>query len=182
MRIISGKWGGRRLVNFDSDEIRPTTDMVKETIFNMIGPDIMDTKILDLFAGTGSLSFESLSRGAKSVTAVDLGQDSKKIFNENKNLLGIGDEVSFKSQNIFDFLSSSTEKFDYILIDPPFTKRMGAEVLRALADSKVLSKDTRIFIECVKGENTIEEYGCLVVKKVKKYGDKSLHSYSVKEI
>ncbi len=180
MRIISGKWGGRKLVAFTSNAIRPTTDRVKETIFNMIGPDIMDSKVLDLFAGTGSLSFEALSRGAESVLSVDSGDDSKKVFQKNKDLLGAGDESIYRSQDIFSFLSKIEEDFDYVLIDPPFTKKMGAEVLRAVADSKVLKPDTRVFIECVKVEETVEEYGSLIVEKIKKYGDKSLYTYTVK--
>ncbi len=183
MRIISGKWGGRKLVSFESDEIRPTTDMVKETIFNMIGPDIVGAKVLDLFTGTGSLCFESLSRGADFVMAVDMGGDSQKIFEKNKELLGVEDsDFTFKSQDVLSFLSESTEKFDYILIDPPFTKRMAAEVIRALADSAVLNENTRVFIECVKGEDTIENCGILKTKKVKKYGDKSLHTYCVESL
>lgn len=181
MRIISGKWGGRHLVVFESKAIRPTTDRVKETIFNMIGSDIAGTKILDLFTGTGNLSFEALSRGAKSVLAVDNGEDSKKIFFKNKSSLGAGEELIYRSQDIFTFLSRVDESFDFILIDPPFTKKMAAEVLRALACSKALRKHTRVFIECVKGEETVDECGNLIVEKVKKYGDKSLYAYIVKD-
>lgn len=182
MRIISGKWGGRRLVAFTSDAIRPTTDRVKETIFNMIGPDIVEAKVLDLFAGTGNLSLEAASRGALQVVAVDSGTDSKEVFEKNRALVGAGSELTYKSQDIFKYLERVDEAFDVVLIDPPFTEKMGASVLRALEASKALHEDTRVFIECVKGEDTIDEdHGCLLVDKIKKYGDKSLYTYRVQK-
>lgn len=182
MRIISGKWGGRKLVAFTSNAIRPTTDRVKETIFNMIGPDIVDAKVLDLFAGTGNLSLEAASRGAAKIVAVDSGADSKKVFEKNKYLVGAGPELTYRNQDIFAYLKRVDEAFDVVLVDPPFTQKMAAEVLRALEASKALHEDTRIFIECVKGEDTIDEdYGCLLVDKIKKYGDKSLYTYRVQK-
>jgi len=181
MRIISGKWRGRKLVPFSSKAIRPTTDRVKETIFNMIGPDIVGTSVLDLFAGTGSLGFEALSRGAERVLAVDKGSDSKKIIDKNKALIGVEEGYDFRSEDIIRFLGKEQSKFDYIFIDPPFTQKMGAEVMRALEQSSVLKLNTRVFIEYVKGEEILEDFGQLSLEKAKNYGDKLLYSYTLKE-
>lgn len=181
MRIISGKWRGRKLASFESDVIRPTTDRVKETIFNMIGPDIVDAKVLDLFAGTGSLGFESLSRGAASVVAVDKGIDSKKVVDKNRVLIGSVKNYEFISRDVLKFLSSVETPFDYIFIDPPFTQKMGAEVLRALDLSGALYEHSRIFIEYVKGEEKVEDLEVLCLEKTKNYGDKLLYSYTVKQ-
>lgn len=181
MRIISGKWRGRKLAAFESDAIRPTTDRVKETIFNMIGPDIVDSTVLDLFAGTGSLGLEALSRGAASVLAVDKGADSQKIIDKNKVLIGSVENHRFISRDVLKFLDSVEDSFDYIFIDPPFTKKMGAEVLRALDVSKALNEDTRIFIEYVKSEEKVEDLEVLCLEKTKNYGDKLLYSYTVKQ-
>ena len=181
MRIISGKWRGRRLVAFKSDAIRPTTDRVKETIFNMIGPDIVGATVLDLFAGTGSLGFEALSRGAERVLAVDKGVDSKKIIEKNKNLIGIESGYEFRSDEIIRFLAKEKRQFDYIFVDPPFTLKMGAEVMRALDDSSVIKPGTRIFVEYVKGEEIPEEFTKLHLEKAKNYGDKLMYSYILKE-
>lgn len=181
MRIISGKWRGRRLAAFESNEIRPTTDRVKETIFNMIGPDIVDSTVLDLFAGTGSLSFESLSRGAEKVLAVDKGSDAKKIIEKNKKIIGVGEGFEFRSDDVLRFLSGEQEGFDFIFIDPPFTQKMGAEVMRVLDKSSVLKPNSRIFIEYVKGEEIAEEFEKIALEKAKNYGDKLLYSYVLKE-
>jgi len=181
MRIISGKWRGRRLVAFNSKAIRPTTDRVKETIFNMIGPDIVGSTVLDLFAGTGSLGFEALSRGAERVLAVDKGADSKKIVDKNRALIGVDQGYDFKSEDIMRFLAKDQPKFDFIFIDPPFTQRMGADVMRALEQSTVLKPSCRIFIEYVKGEEILEDFGQLCLEKAKNYGDKLLYSYTLKE-
>jgi 16S rRNA (guanine966-N2)-methyltransferase len=83
VRIISGKWKGRQLVSFKANHIRPTTDRVKETLFNILQHDIPDSRILDLFGGTGNLSFESLSRGARFVELVESHKISLKIIQEN---------------------------------------------------------------------------------------------------
>ncbi len=182
MRIISGKWGGRKLIKFMSNQIRPTTDRVKETIFNMIGSDIVGARVLDLFTGTGSLSFEAISRGAKVVWSVDSGDDSRKIFLKNKTLLSAGFASIYRSQDIFLFLTKVNESFDYILIDPPFTQKIGAKVLKALAESKAFNQGSQVFIEYVKGEEIVDECGSLIVEKMKNYGDKSLYTYVVKNI
>ncbi len=180
MRIISGKWGGRKLSSFQSKAIRPTTDRVKETIFNMIGPGIAGARVLDLFSGTGNLSLEAASRGAEFVLAVDSGSDSKKIFEKNKKLVGGGEELQYRNQDVLSFLKRLDEAFDVVLIDPPFAMEMAAKVLKTLESSKALKEGTRVFIECVKGEETIDEdFGSLKVDKIKKYGDKSLYTYYV---
>jgi len=181
MRIISGKWRGRKLSAFTSKSIRPTTDRVKETIFNMIGPEIVDADVLDLFAGTGSLGFEALSRGASNVIAVDKGGDSRRIIEKNKALIGIDSGYDFKSDDVIRFLLKEKKLFDFIFIDPPFTQKMGAEVLRALDASSVLKLNSRVFIEYVKGEEILESLENLSLEKTRNYGDKLLYIYTAKK-
>jgi len=178
MRIISGKWGGRRLVSFKSDAIRPTTDRVKETVFNMIGPDIQGASFLDLFCGTGSVTFEALSRGAKEVYSVDKGKDSKNITLKNASQLDARDDFNFISSDVLKFLEKNNKTFDLIFIDPPFTQKMGAEVMRGLAKSKAVGEDTMVFIEYVKGEEIFDPAGSILCEyKVRDYKDKFLYVY-----
>jgi len=182
MRIVSGKWGGRRLATFKSKDIRPTTDRIKETVFNIIGPDVMDSSFLDLFSGTGSITLEALSRGAKVVVSVDDGKDAKNIFFKNATLLDASEEIKFISSDVFKFLNSNIKAFDYIFVDPPFTQRMGAEVMRCLSDSKALNESTMIFIEYVKGEEIFNlESSRLYEYKIKDYKDKLLYIYKLKD-
>ncbi len=182
MRIISGKWGGRRLAAFKSKDIRPTTDRIKETVFNIIGPGVVDSSFLDLFSGTGSISLEALSRGAKNVISVDQGQDAKRIFLKNATLLEAIDETQFISSDVFKFLNTNIKTFDYIFVDPPFTQKMGADVMRCISDSKALSDSAMVFIEYVKGEEIFNlESSKLYEYKVKDYKDKLLYIYKIKD-
>src|SRR5437870_2154456 len=118
MRIIAGKFKGRKLVSFDEEHIRPTTDRVKESIFNILAPYLDGAKVLDLYSGTGNLSFESLSRGAFSVTAVEVSKRSIQIIYRNQELLKVGDELTVVKGDAVDYLKKyQGEAFDIILID-----------------------------------------------------------------
>jgi 16S rRNA (guanine966-N2)-methyltransferase len=179
MRIISGKWGGRRLVSFKSDAIRPTTDRVKETVFNIIGGDIVGSSFLDLFCGTGSMTFEALSRGASEVVCVDKGKDSKSIISKNAEILEAKKDFKFISSDVFKFLERNKKAFDLIFIDPPFTQKMGAEVMKKLAQSKALGPDCLVFIEYVRGEEIYDpKGGPLAIYKERDYKDKLMYVYS----
>jgi len=186
MRIISGKWGGRKLASFKSEAIRPTTDRVKETVFNMIGPEILEASFLDLFCGTGSVTFEALSRGALDVYSVDMGKDSKNIIMKNAKALGADRGFKFVSNDVLKFLERNMKSFDLIFIDPPFTKKMGAQVMRALEKSKALQDNTEVYIEYVRGEELYEPEeealdSRLYVYKKRDYKDKYLYVYRAKE-
>lgn len=177
MRVIAGKYGGRKLVHFKADHIRPTTDRVKETIFNKLQFSIEGARVLDLFSGTGSLAIEALSRGAEFVQAVESSSKSLSIIRENKKLLAIGDELSISPLDVFKFLKRCEESFDIILVDPPFTQKIANEVLIAIDESKVVGEDTEIFIESTSKENVEATYKKIVRENHKSYGDKYLSHY-----
>jgi 16S rRNA (guanine(966)-N(2))-methyltransferase RsmD len=119
MRIISGTARGRRLKEPADYRVRPTTDKVKESIFNIVQFDIEGRKVLDLFAGSGQLGIEALSRGAESVTFVDCAPDSLRLVRENLKLSGLGDSARVVAADSIAFLSGG-EKFDLIFLDPPY--------------------------------------------------------------
>jgi 16S rRNA (guanine(966)-N(2))-methyltransferase RsmD len=119
MRIISGTARGRRLKEPADYRVRPTTDKVKESIFNIVQFDIEGRKVLDLFAGSGQLGIEALSRGAGSVTFVDRAPDSLRLVRENLKLSGLGDSARVVAADSIAFLSGG-EKFDLIFLDPPY--------------------------------------------------------------
>jgi len=179
VRIISGRWKGRPLVAFKADHIRPTTDRVKEVLFNMIRDQIEQARVLDLFAGTGSLSLEALSRGAQSVLAVEMSRKSLGILKKNTELLKVGDELSVRQQDVRKFLQRyDGDPFDVIFIDPPFTEKMAHEVMELIAESAVFSKSTEIFIESTKHETLMEAYGSLRQIQQKNFGDKYLSVFA----
>ena len=177
MRIIAGKYGGRKLVSFKASHIRPTTDRVKEAIFNKVQFEIDGARVLDLFSGTGSLSFESLSRGATEVVAVESSAQSVKIINKNKDLLGVGAELNIFHTDVFKYLEGLNETFDLIFIDPPFTKKIASEVLETLSRVESIESGTPVFIESSSQEKVNDGYGPLTLVKQKSYGDKKLSHY-----
>ncbi len=182
MRIISGKYKGRNLVSFQADHIRPTTDRVKESIFNILQSYFEDAKVLDLFSGTGNLAIEALSRGAKSVLSVELNAKSIQIMERNKDLLKIEDEWQWRKSDVLKFIKqSSGNNFDIIMIDPPFTEKMAHDCLELLKDSDLWRPDTLIFIEASKQERLESQYGKLKQYDLRNFGDKRVGFYKYEE-
>lgn len=176
MRIIAGKYKGHQLVAFQADHIRPTTDRVKETLFNKIQFEIEDANVLDLFCGTGNLGIEALSRGAKFCTFVEKNPKSLEITRKNFDKLKVP-KTDYKVVNhdVVAFLRTYVgEPFGVILVDPPFTEKMAHDVMLAMAKSKVVSESSIIAIESQAKERMESEYGELVRYSKKDYGDKIL--------
>ncbi len=181
MRIIAGKFKGHNLVSFDADHIRPTTDRVKETLFNKFMIQVEDSRVLDLFSGTGSLGLESLSRGALFCDFVDESRKSIQILQKNIEKLKLEQEYySIQQKDAFSYLKKyEGQPYDLILIDPPFTKKIADEIMTALSVSQVFHAHTRIAIESQKKERMVDQYGRLQRYDVKDYGDKILSFFEV---
>jgi len=182
MRIIAGKYKGRHLSSFKASHIRPTMDRVKETLFNKWMHYVDEAKVLDLFAGTGSLGLESLSRGADHVTFVEKSNKSITILKENLQLLKVPEQqFSIVSKDVLSFLKNYQEgAFSLILIDPPFTEKMAHAVMQELDQSQAFDENTRIAIEAIKQERIDMEYQNLVCYDKQDYGDKSLSFFCKK--
>lgn len=181
MRIISGKYKGRHLTGFKAGHIRPTMDRVKETIFNKWMHYVFEAKVLDLFAGTGNLGLEALSREALHVTFVEKNFKSVSIIKENIKLLKIeNNEYDIAHMDVYSFFKKyNGEAFDLIFIDPPFTEKMAHEVMQALSLSQVFKPETRIVIESIKQERIDPKYGNLICTEKIDYGDKYLSFYAI---
>lgn len=183
MRIISGKYKGRNLVSFKADHIRPTTDRVKESLFNKIRNEIEGARVLDLFCGTGNLGLEALSRGASHCDFVDAHGKSLKITQENIDLLKV-EKIYYKTHkmDVFRFLKTySGEPYGIIFIDPPFTEKIAHPVMEAISTSGVFNEGTVISIESQKKERMDEKYGVLKRFDFTEYGDKSLSLFQLKK-
>src|SRR5262249_34248629 len=142
MRIIAGKFKGRRLVHFDARHIRPTTDRIKENLFNILGDRITGSRVLDLFSGTGNLGLEALSRGANHVTFVESHRKSMDIIRRNCSLLELKD-VELVLSDVFHYLTNYVgEPWDIILVDPPFTEKWATRCIEALSKSAVFGPQT----------------------------------------
>lgn len=145
IRIISGKHRGRKLPVLMAEGLRPTTDRVKETVFNWLMPYIHESVCLDCFAGSGGLGFEAFSRGAQSVTLVELNKSAAKQLEQNKSLLK-ATEITIKQTNTLSYLESCSQKFSIVFIDPPFRKGLIEQTVKLL-NNNLLEDDALIYIE-----------------------------------
>jgi 16S rRNA (guanine966-N2)-methyltransferase len=181
MRIISGKWKGRQLAHFTADHIRPTTDRVKESLFNILQGSWEGARILDLFSGTGNLSFECLSRGASAVVAVEMNPKSIQIIQKNAQILENPGEFVLHKKDVFRFIQSyQGPPFDIILADPPFTEAIAHDVMEAISKSQVFADHTIIAIEAAKRERLETTYSVLREIDRRQFGDKLLAFFQKK--
>lgn len=173
MRIISGKWRGRRLVSFKADHIRPTTDRVKESLFNKLQSEWEGARVLDLYAGTGNIGLEALSRGASEVVAVELSGKSIDIIRRNLAELEVGREYRLIKDDVVRFLQKyKGEAFDIIMADPPFTESLAHATLEALSQSEAMGTGTTAVVEASSHERVDESYPALTCLDRRDYGDK----------
>jgi 16S rRNA (guanine966-N2)-methyltransferase len=149
VRVISGKNRGMNLLTPEGMDTRPTTDRIKETLFNMIAFDIPDSNFLDLFAGSGQMGIEALSRGAASAVFVE--KDNKAIACIEKNIskAKLEDCSELLKMDVFSALNSlsSHKAFDFIFMDPPYNKDLEIQALKQLLSKAFVTEDTLIIIE-----------------------------------
>lgn len=140
MRIIGGKYRSRVLAEFKGDDVRPTSDRAKEALFNILALRLPGARVLDLFAGSGALGLESLSRGAKEVIFNDYSKESIAILRKNMAALKVtGEEAKVKNLDYSVCLGQVNGKFDLIFIDPPYRKEYGEQALRLISERDLLS-------------------------------------------
>ncbi len=180
MRIISGRFKGRRLKAFQLPHIRPTLDQVKETLFNKLMFDIPNTKVLDLFSGTGNLGIEALSRGAEHVTFVDDNKKSIQLLRENLNLLKIpSTEYRVVHHDAFKFIKQNEQTFDVIFVDPPFPRKWADKALSTIAQNpQTFHASTLIAIEATIKEQALDHYPPFKLLDRRLFGDKNLLLYA----
>lgn len=169
MRIISGTRRGYKLFEFDGMDIRPTTDRVRESMFNLISDFMYEACVLDLFGGSGALSFEALSRGAKKAVICDNDSRSLSLIKRNAEKLKFDTEVRIENISAQQFLEKNTEAFDVIFLDPPYNKGFIKPIIEKIISSDILLDDGIIVLE----SDHIDEHGefdGVEILKQKRYG------------
>lgn len=139
LRVISGCARGLRLTSLDGLDTRPTLDRVKEALFSMLTPVLCDASVLDLFAGSGALGIEALSRGGSRAVFVDSLPEAMDIVKRNVSLARLEDRSEFFRADALDFLSKCTEKFDIIFLDPPYSSGLYTKALAHISDKALLN-------------------------------------------
>jgi 16S rRNA (guanine966-N2)-methyltransferase len=177
LRIIGGTAGGRRLTTPSDRNIRPTADRVKEALFNILAGHFRSfdgLRVLDLFAGTGNLGIEALSRGAAEVLFVDSGRESLQLIRRNLELVGFTSRGRVMTRDVLTAIrqiDTGGEQFDLVFLDPPYARGIAQQVLTALAHSQLLADDTVVVAETSAREILDERYGPLRCHDRRVYGD-----------
>jgi 16S rRNA (guanine(966)-N(2))-methyltransferase RsmD len=148
MRIINGKYRSKRIIAPKNLPVRPTTDMAKEALFNLIDNTyyIENLTVLDLFSGTGNITYEFASRGAQNITCVDIDHRCIKFIKSNIKELAF-DQVQVIKANVFSFLKSSSSTYRLIFADPPYHMDKQEELISRIMESDLLSEDGWFIIE-----------------------------------
>lgn len=146
MRIISGKYKGLRLAEFDGKDVRPTADRVKESLFNLLYGRVAGASVLDLFCGSGNLGIECLSRGAETVHFNDISSASLEIL--KKNIARLKNLQQFKITNYdYSVCLSRADKYDLIFIDPPYRLEIGVDALKLIGAGNILNDGGLVVFE-----------------------------------
>ena len=175
MRVITGLARGRKLRTLEGNDVRPTTDLVKESMFSIIQFDIEGRSVLDLFSGSGQLGIEAISRGAKEAVFVDKSKQSVAVTGENIKSVGFEDKCKVYNKDYAAFLSGCNRKFDIIFLDPPYSTGILSD---ALSKIDGVLKDTSIILcEHPFGEEMPESVGNLNLYRNYKYGKLSVTVY-----
>ena len=166
MRVISGKYKGRKLVAPKGENTRPTLDRTKETLFNMLSFDLPQSNCLDLFAGSGQIGIECLSRGANSCVFCDNNIDAVKVIKQNLASLGIADQQVLKIDYKVALKSFATNQFDLIYLDPPFNADMYVEVLCLIDQYNLLADGGQVVCECNQPFEIPQQYQVVRNRKI----------------
>lgn len=180
MRVIAGRAKGRRLKAPKGRELRPTADRVKESLFNILPHDLSGRRVLDLFAGTGSLTIEALSRGAESAVLIDVARDAARLIEENLDALGFAARSRVLTMSVFKaarMLARDGEIFDLIFLDPPYDQGLVGEALKVIAAEGLLAENGVVVAEQSVREKAVERYGALILADRRRYGDTLLAFY-----
>lgn len=177
MRVISGKLRGRRIAAPRGAATRPTAERVREALFSILGPPPPGCRVLDLFAGAGTLAIEALSRGAERAVLVESGRPALAALRANVRELGLAGDTEVwprSAATALRRLASEKRRFDWVFIDPPYASDHGAASLEAIAEGELLAPHGVIVLEHDRRRPPAPAVGCLVRTDHRRYGDTEL--------
>jgi 16S rRNA (guanine(966)-N(2))-methyltransferase RsmD len=179
MRVIGGSAKGRKLLAVPGATTRPITDRVKESLFNILGNRVVDARVLDLFAGTGSVGIEALSRGAAEAVFVEWDRKALRVLRRNLELTGLADRARVVADDVFRFIARAGESsFDFIYIAPPQYKGLWAQTLQALDSTSLPAPDGIVVAQIHPKEYQEQSLDRLELVDQRKYGSTLLCFYS----
>lgn len=173
MRVISGSARGRKLKSPKSSETRPIMDRVKTALFDILAPEIMDMRVLDLFAGTGAVGIEALSRGAESATFIERSPEAWRLVRENLALTNLSDRAEVLRTDAFAYLQQAAatgRRFDLVYVAPPQYVNMATQALTLLDTTPLTGPDGLVIVQIHPQERA--ELDALTLKRLRRYDER----------
>lgn len=180
MRVIAGKYRSRRLKGPGKMPLRPTSDRLRETLFNVLGPSVQDSLFLDLFAGTGAIGIEAISRGARETIFIESHPAGARLVRENLESLGIRGGVDVIEADVVKGLKNLASRrlvADFIFLDPPYEGEEHLRVLEFLDNSHLIAPYGLVIVEHLRGMELPERFDRLECSRVLEQGDAALSFY-----
>jgi 16S rRNA (guanine966-N2)-methyltransferase len=181
VRVIGGKYRGRRLRAPHGQEVRPTSDRLRETLFNIIAPRIEGSRFLDICAGSGAVGIEALSRGARSATFIDSSRRACAVIESNLASIGITSNATIINRDAvaaLKRLGADAATFDIIFFDPPYASELYSQVMRGLGAGELLGSEALVIAEHRAKTPPAAEYGELRIYREVKQGESALAFYA----
>jgi 16S rRNA (guanine(966)-N(2))-methyltransferase RsmD len=182
LRIISGEFGGRKIKTLPGRDTRPTSDRVREALFNVLQPRLKGCNFLDLYAGSGAIGIEALSRGAARAVFIEANSSAIKVIRENLTRLSLLDRAEVIWAELpagLDIAAARAYKFDLIFMDPPYWQNLVEPILIKLGEQDLLAAQGWVVAETAAREPLPAEAGNLACFREKRYGDTRLSYYSI---
>jgi 16S rRNA (guanine966-N2)-methyltransferase len=182
MRVIGGTYGGRRLRTVEGMDVRPTSDRMRETLFNILRPHVEGSRFLDICAGSGAIGLEAISRGAAQVTFIDNSRRACSVIEANLHTLGLENEGAIMNRDAataLKHLAQAGKVFDIAFFDPPYASDIYHTVMRLLDEQSLLSVDAIVVVEHRAKTPLKDQYGRLRMYRVIKQGESALAFYAV---
>lgn len=183
MRITSGYLKNKVIYSREGNETRPTLERVKEAIFSIIYDKVIDANFLDLYSGTGNMSFEAISRGAKRAIMIENDKEALRVIIENVNKLKLEDKCrAYKNKVLraIEILENKGEKYDIIFMDPPYKENLTVETLKKIDNHNILKEDGIIICEHGKYEQLDDEIGRFIKYDERNYNKKVVSFFKFK--
>lgn len=183
MRVIAGEFRGRRLKALQGAALRPTSDQMRETLFDVLGASIYGARFLDAYAGSGAVGIEALSRGAGHVVFLEHHHPAVEIIRRNLAALGITPGFRLLASDAaagIERLGSEAARFDYVFLDPPYSE-IGEyhRILRGIGRSKIIGRESTVIAEHSRHCKLEERYGALARSRLLRHGDSQLAFYRI---
>lgn len=181
IRIVGGRDRGRKLRALKGRKLRPTTERVRESIFDILGDSVRGRSILDIFAGTGAMGIEALSRGAARAVFVERHRPMARIIRrnltDNESFQAISKVLSCDYSRALRILMAEPGRFDIVFLDPPYLRGLAGESLKEISKSPILSEEVVVVVEHSPKEELEDAVGCLRLSDRRRYGDTQVSFY-----